>query len=259
MKTKTELFRCKRDDLTIHGTLIRPASKEKCPIVIVCHEFMSDRLSVIPYVRFWASRGFAAFCFDFCGGCIVGASEGKTTDMSALTEIKDLLSVIEYANSRPDTDGSRLYLMGCSQGGLVTALTAAKLKDTVKALILFYPALSIPDDARKGHMLKSVFDPRNVPKNFRCGPMKLGRQYVTDVINMDVWQEIAGYTGRVLLVHGLADRLVSPTYSERAFEIYRACGAQVSLKMITGAGHIFKRPDHIEEAKWILDQFSAAE
>ena len=255
MKTTIEPFKCDREGLSIHGTLIRPASEEKCPIVIVSHEFMSDRLSVMPYVRFWASQGFAAFCFDFCGGCIVGASAGKTTDMSVLTEMKDLQAVIDYAKNRPDTDESRLYLMGCSQGGMVSALTAAKSKEAVKALILFYPALSIPDDARKGQMIKAVFDPKNIPETLRCGPMKLGRRYVTDVIDMDVWREISGYTGHVLLVHGSADTLVDPSYSERAFEVYRACGANVFLKMIPGAGHMFIRPDHIQKAKEILMSF----
>ena len=252
MKTKTEHFKCEREGLSIHGTLIRPASEEKCPIIIVSHEFMSDRLSVMPYVHFWASQGFAAFCFDFCGGCIVGASAGKTTDMSVLTEMRDLQAVIDYVKNRPDTDETRLYLMGCSQGGLVSALTAAKLRDEVKALILFYPALSIPDDARKGHMIKAVFDPKNVPENLRCGPMKLGRRYVTDVIDVDVWREISGYTGRVLLVHGSADTLVDPAYSEHAFEVYRACGAEATLKMISGAGHMFMKSAHMKEAKEYL-------
>ncbi len=252
MKTKTETFKCEREGLSIHGTMIRPASVDRCPIIIVSHEFMSDRLSVLPYVRFWAAQGFAAFCFDFCGGCIVGASAGKTTDMSVLTEMKDLQTVIDYAKSRSDTDDNRLYLMGCSQGGMVSALTAAELKEAVKALILFYPALSIPDDARKGHMIKALFDPKNVPETLRCGPMKLGKRYVTDVIDMDVWREISGYTGRVLLVHGSADTLVDPSYSERAFEVYRACGADVTLKMIPGAGHVFIKPNHIKKAKEIL-------
>lgn len=63
---------------------------------------------------------------------------------------------------------------------------------------------------------------------------------------------ISGYTGRVLLVHGSADTLVDPAYSEHAFEVYRACGAEATLKMISGAGHMFMKPSHMKEAKEIL-------
>lgn len=58
--------------------------------------------------------------------------------------------------------------MGCSQGGFVSGMTAAQLKEQIRGLIMFYPALCIPDDARKGHMMFSEFDPQNIPDTFRC-------------------------------------------------------------------------------------------
>lgn len=55
-----------------------------------------------------------------------GKSDGNTTDMSVLTEVKDLEAVIEYAESKTYTNSSKILLMGCSQGGFVSAITAAK-------------------------------------------------------------------------------------------------------------------------------------
>lgn len=55
-----------------------------------------------------------------------GKSDGNTTDMSVLTEVKDLEAVIEYAESKTYTNSSKILLMGCSQGGFVSVITAAK-------------------------------------------------------------------------------------------------------------------------------------
>ena len=66
--------------------------------------------------------GYVAFTFDFCGGyAMCGKSDGKTTEMSVLTETKDLKAVIEYVRNLSYTDSEKILLMGCSQGGFVSA------------------------------------------------------------------------------------------------------------------------------------------
>lgn len=213
-------FECKRNNLTIRGTEYR-SQGDNLPIAIVCHGFMANQNSVRHYTRALAGMGYAAFCFDFSGGCVIkGKSDGKTTDMSVLTEVADLEAVIAYVSSLPYTDSASILLMGCSQGGFVSALTAAKLDPAVSRLILFYPALCIPDDARAGQMMFAKFDPANVPELIQCGPMKLGACYATDVISMDPYKEIKGYSGHVLIVHGTADSIVRLDYSQKACETY---------------------------------------
>lgn len=251
MKIKRSEFSCVREGLKIRGTEFRPDTGERLPIAIVSHEFMCNRLFTARYALMLAKLGYAAFCFDFCGGCIVGSSGGKTTDMSVLTEMKDLKAVIEYAKSLPYTNTDRLVLMGCSQGGLVSALTAAELGDDVERLILFYPALSIPDDARKGHMIKARIDPKNIPDTFNCGIMRLGRRYAEDVMELDPFSDISRYKGRVLIVHGNADKLVDISYSRRAQAVYE----NAVLKEIGGAGHGFFAPQHLREATGVVREF----
>lgn len=237
-------FECRRGSLTIRGTEYRPDG-ENLPIAIVCHGFMANQGTVRRYAKALAEMGCAAYCFDFCGGCVIGGkSDGKTTDMSVLSEVADLITVIAYVKSLPYTDASRVTLLGCSQGGFVAALTAARLKNTVSRLILFYPALCIPDDARAGRMMFARFDPANIPETFRCGPMKLGRRYAADVLDMDPFAEIAPYQGPVLIVHGDQDAIVNVSYAERANSAYiarRTTPAPVKLIILKGAGHGFSR------------------
>ena len=79
----------------------------------------------------------------------------------------------------------------------------------IERLVLFYPAFCIPDDARRGQMMFAKFDPANIPPVVSRYPMKLGDVYVKAVINMDIYEEIRGYEGPVLLVHGTKDKIVN--------------------------------------------------
>jgi pimeloyl-ACP methyl ester carboxylesterase len=229
--------------------------------MIVSHGFMCTGRTVKKEAQRFAGLGFAAVACDFIGGGVGSKSEGRSTEMSVLTEVEDLLAIIQAARELPYADENDLSLCGCSQGGFVSALAAAKLQEQIRRLILFYPALCIPDDARKGRMMFAKFDPANVPERLRCGPMMLGRRYVTDVIDMEPYAEISGYAGPVLLLHGTADKIVAPAYSARAFERYLAergvtPGADCQLVMIDGGNHglsgLFSR-------KWMDYAFFAIE
>ena len=256
-------FECKRDGLTIRGTIYRPKGDHH-PIAIVCHGFMAWQDSVKHYAAFLAEMGYAAFTFDFCGGsAMCGKSDGKTTEMSVLTETKDLEAVIEYVRNLSYTDSEKILLMGCSQGGFVSALVAAKNNFPIEKLVLFYPALCIPDDARAGKMMMAKFDPQNVPDTFRCGLMKLGRCYAMDVMQMDAFAEIKNYAGRVCIVHGTKDKIVDVSYANRAAEAYKSTmpigmqeSKRVQLHFIDGAGHMFSKKHDVIAMK-LLKEFAA--
>ena len=249
-------FECKRDGLSIRGSEYRPAG-ENLPVAIVCHGFMAWQDTVRHYAVMLAEMGYAAYCFDFNGGSVMRSkSDGKTTEMSVLTEIKDLEAVIAHVKHLPYADPDDLLLMGCSQGGFVSALTAAKLKGQVKKLVLFYPAFCIPDDARAGKMMMSKFDPQNLPETVKCGPMKLGRCYMADVMDMNPFEEIKGYEGDVLIVHGTADKIVNIKYAEQAFDIYKnePYERKAEYYTIEGGTHMFSKK-HDVPAMNCLKQF----
>ena len=239
-------FSCQREGLTIRGTEFRPAG-DQLPIAIVSHGFMGTEETVRQYALPLAELGSLVYTFDFCGGNPGnGKSDGKTTEMSVLTEVRDLQAVMAHAASRPYADANRMLLAGASQGGFVSALAAARNPGKVQQLVLIYPALCIPDDARSGHMMFANFDPANLPEEIPCGPMLLGRCYPADVLDMDPFKEIQPYQGRVLLIHGTKDGLVRPEYSQRAYEAYAAsCPAtmtvqqRVHLHLIEGGDHGF--------------------
>lgn len=245
------LFECKRGDLTIRGTEYRPEG-ENLPVAIVSHGFMANQDSVRHYTKILAQLGYSAYCYDFCGGSAMnrGKSDGATTDMSVLTEVEDLEAVIRYVQSLP-YNSKELLLVGCSQGGFVSGLTASRNPELVGKLVMFYPALCIPDDARAGKMMFAKFDPKNIPEVIDCGPMKLGRLYAADVIDMDPIAEISSYHGPVLIIHGTKDNVVPLSYSQQAQKAYE----NAELKTIEGGAHGFSKKHDVLAVEY-LKQFA---
>ncbi len=235
--TRTD-FSCISGKNTIRGYFYCPEG-DRLPIAIVCHGIMANLSTTKGYARFLAQIGYASFCFDFAGSGIDSRSDGSTTEMTVYTECEDLRAVIAYAGGLSVTDESRVTLMGCSQGGAVSALTAAETPQGVENLILFYPGFSIPDDARRGKMILAEFDPENIPETFSYGPMMLGRDYAKSVQDVDIFQAIAPYEGRVLIVHGSKDKIVKRSYVLKAEQVYK----NASLKIIENAGHGFNEEE----------------
>ena len=241
----TTEFSCQRGNLTIRGTEYRPEG-ESLPAVILSHGFMATQDLMRNYAKELARMGYCAYTFDFCGGSAgkKGKSDGATTEMSVLTEVADLEAVMEYVRNLSYITGAPA-LMGCSQGGFVSAITAAKHPADVSKLVLFFPALCIPDDARAGKMMFARFDPKNPPELINCGPMKLGRCYPADVMDMDPIAEIRSYHGPVLIVHGTKDQIVDVRYSRQAQKAY----PNAKLHIIENGGHGFnKKHDAIATA-----------
>lgn len=206
----------------LRGFIQRPVKEGRIPAVIVSHGFGSCTQDTKKYARVFVDEGYAAICFDFCMSGS-GKSSGSSLGMSVLTEKADLLNVLDYVKTLDYVDPDHITLAGCSQGGFVSALAAVERESEVERLVMYYPALCIPDDARRGHMITARFDPDHVPEQFRALFVRLSSKYVLDVIGMDPFREICGFQKPVLIVHGTKDRLVDISYSRRACEGYRDC------------------------------------
>lgn len=59
-------------------------------------------------------------------------------------------------------------------------------------------------------MTFAPFDLVHVPHHFYCGLMKLGTQYILDVMHMDLF---AGIAGDALLIHGRRDSRIGRSES----------------------------------------------
>ena len=206
----------------LRGFILRPQRAGRLSAAIVSHGFGSFTRDTKKYARVLSDEGYAAICIDFCMSGS-GKSSGSSLVMSVLTEKTDLLNVLDYVKGLDFVDPDHIALVGCSQGGLVSALAAAEREDEVERLVLYYPALCIPDDARRGQMINAKFDPGHVPQEFRALFVRLGAKYALDAQGLDPFREICGFSKPVLIVHGTGDRLVDIRYSRRAAQSYPNC------------------------------------
>ncbi len=238
---------------TLRGTLYLPKTEGRHPVIITSHELGSDshRAWWLNYSKHWASEGYVVVGFDFAGGGKESRSDGKTTDMSVLTEASDMEQILDGVRKMDFVDKSRIILAGGSQGGGVATIVAARHPQEIKALLLLYPAFYMPDNL---HALYP--DPNNSPESdTRNGMITIGRRYITDMYDYDYFDDMRKYGGPVLIVHGDKDRVAPLSYSQRAVETF----PNAKLYILKGAGHVFikeeQQKEFLEQADVFLSQF----
>ncbi len=158
----------------IYGYITAPKNykDQKLPTVIISHGFggLAERGDF--YAQSLAKAGFVVYSFDFMGGNKNSRSGNDTLNMSVFTEVDDLDVVINNLKSQSCVDQSKLFLLGQSQGGVVSTIEAAKLKGDINGLILVFPAFVLFDDARE--LFKSTFD---MPEVYNHRGSEVGRAY----------------------------------------------------------------------------------
>lgn len=224
-----EVLNFEREGKKIYGELYLPAGEGPFPAVIMAHGFGGQCAHNRPYAEVFAQNGIAAYIFDFIGGGNDIQSDGKTTEMSVLTEAADMAVVLDGIAALDKIDSQNIFLAGQSQGGFVASYVAGTQPEKVRGLVAIFPAYVLQDDARKR------MEGRELPETEEMMGLLLGRIYAEDAMSFDIYDVIENYPGPVLLIHGTADQLVPIDYSRRAVEAF----SSAELVEIEGAGHGF--------------------
>ena len=124
-----------RDGLGLVGTYLKARTLKRSGVMVFCHEYLSDRWSVLPYADHLRDLGFDLFSFDFRNH---GRSESDPAynPLQWVTdhEVADLDAALTYLRSRPDADRAGVGLFGISRGG-GTALCVAERDPRVWGVI----------------------------------------------------------------------------------------------------------------------------
>jgi len=236
------VHRVQSGENSLHGVFYLPDEFDQAqqyPVLIFSHGYNSNSYADTDYLPYLTRQGIICYKFDFAGGSIRSRSGGDFLQMSLLTEKADLLAVIDDVTSQPFIDPERVVLIGMSQGGLVTSLTAPEVSDRIIGEVLVYPAFNILDDIRARYA-----SPEELPDEILLLSQYVGRRYFTDVWDMDLTAEAAQYTGPVLLIHGTADRIVDHQHSLDAAAQFQ----NARLILLDGAPHGFGKKEAAELA-----------
>ncbi len=233
MSYTTREITVQNGDMRIYGIAYIPAGEEKHPLVIFSHELGNSHTSGTRYAEKLAEAGYAAYTFDFCGGTVGGnQSDGNNVGMSVMTEVSDLEAVIKDTENWEFADTSEIYLLGGSQGAVVTAVTGCRNEEKIQGMMLMYPPLILPDDMHERFASKE-----KIPEEFDMfgGWIHVGRNYAADIWDLNVYDELSKFQKDVLLLHGDADHTVDISVSEKAAELIPHC----EFYTVKGGGHEF--------------------
>lgn len=234
----------------IYGQLFVPCGlqhggdiQRKLPIVICSHFFGGSHRDSAVWARCMAEAGFISYAFDYCGATFATQSKGiSPREMSIRTEEVDLSCVVDMARALPQVDETHIYLLGQSQGGLISSMVADSRPDDVAGLFLLYPGFCI-----HAQLQGRFGDVKNVPETFFMW-QPLGRVYAVDAMEYDPYEHMS-YAKPVYIWHGSMDSIVPITYSERAVATY----PNATLEVVNGAEHDFDGSDRLRIAREIKD------
>lgn len=232
-----------RENLRICGRLYLPegTGQEAYPLAVFSHGLGSNYRELEHYGPILAAKGIACFLFDFCGGGPESISSGSFKNMSVKTEIADLHTVLTEMKKLPCVCRDKIFLMGESQGGYVSACVAAERPEDVAGLILWYPAFVIEENAKKRAVLPA-------PERYDFFGLSLGERYIQDALEIRIYQKIADYRKPVLIIHGDRDNMVPLSSSRKAVQVYESA----ELKIISGGGHGFEGGQRFQAAGYSI-------
>lgn len=124
----------------VPGILVRPAGSGRHPVVIVLHGTGGNKEGQLPVLRQLADKGFLAVAID---GRYHGERAGQKSGSAAYQDAMlrtyetgkehpflydtawDVMRLIDYLETLPEADASRIGMIGFSKGGMETYLAAA--------------------------------------------------------------------------------------------------------------------------------------
>ena len=147
--TSTEMALTSANGFALKGTLTLPEAKGKVPVVILAHQFRSDRSGWNPLVERLAARGIGTLALDLRGHGASTMRSGVEVPVSAdfITSAKevgfdfipgDLAQAATWLRLQTKVDGRRIGLAGSSVGALSVLLAAPSIKPV--AVLCLSPA-----------------------------------------------------------------------------------------------------------------------
>ena len=242
---------------TLRGMLHLPAGRPPHPAVMLCHGFTGHRIEVhflfVRIARELQARGLAALRFDFAGS---GESDGEFADMTMSGEVNDAEAALEFLRAQPAVDEDRIGVAGLSLGGGVAAMLARRRADDLRAVALLS---AVAEPARILSFIRTgKFEAQLAERDYiDWDGLMVRRRFLQDLEGCRPGEDIAGYGGPVLIVHGSEDAVVPPSEAYTFRKAHAESPGLTRLEIVRGAGHTYNSLEHTAEVCRLLTAFFA--
>lgn len=230
--------------------------REQCPLIVVCHGFVGNRIGVdrlfVNAARAFAAAGYMTLRFDYAG---CGESTGDYGAGGLDSMIEQTRVVLDYALDIDYVDHNRVVLLGHSLGGAVALLTAAQDR-RVKTLVL-WSAVAHPFNDIVRIVGQQVHDDAVRYGSADYLGYRLRPAFFESLSAHQPFAQIRKFSGDVLLVHGTSDRVIPADYCSLYQKLFwmRPFG-QCDMELIFQADHTYssgesKRELYDKTVRWL--------
>lgn len=243
---------------TLAGTLTRPKGPAKMPAVVTISgsgpQERDSRISMVPnYALFrdiadsLGRRGIAVLRWDDRG---VGASGGRESAQRGTSAdvADDVRTIVAYLRSRSDIDGTRIALVGHSEGGMVAPMVAVA-DPSVRAIALMagpaYTGKRVSLQQNRELLAASSLTPHQRDSVLATIPAQLDSAGRTNPwlgfwFAHDPLPVARSVRQPVLILQGETDTQVSPEQADTLAIAVRASGnRRVTVRHFPATNHLF--------------------
>ncbi|MFQ6371466.1 S9 family peptidase [Shewanella sp. YIC-542] len=183
-------------------------------------------------IQFWTSRGFAVFNLNYRGSSGYGRAYRQCLyGQWGIAEVDDALGAARYLVQSGWVDPERLLIRGSSAGGF-SVLSALAFHDMFKAGTSYYGISDVTSLMQQTHKFESRYLEQLI------GPYPdAAAQYG----ERSPLYHLQGLNEPLLLLQGLADKVVAPAQSEKIYQALKRKGVPTALLSFAGEGHGFQQ------------------
>lgn len=214
----------------IVGKIFRPstgAAASKYPCIIICNDLAETATDKHELGKALASKGFAAYCFDFRGGSRNALSDGKTVNLTLGSEIDDLKTVVAGLKKERNIDSERIYVIAYGVGAIAAAQYLSPSKCPVSAALFVSPSLNVAD------LMKAYYDGK-FPEQAEIGTMTLSGKFLKELSKINPAKLMRNVSKPSMVLQGRNSDKVPSAYAASACEN----AENVELKLLAEGNEI---------------------
>lgn len=226
-------------DHQIPATVTLPvgAEGEKFPAVIMLHGNGSTRHEAGNAYDYaapeMAKAGIATIRFDYIGN---GDSTSDYIDFTYDKGVEDAMKCYEYLKTLDSIDMEHVGIMGWSQGGRLTLLTAAR-NDVFSSVLTWAGAYDQKGNEEEQYEIAKKDGYYEVTYDWR-EPLKQSPAYYECAMNIDYAAEVANIKAPILAINGKEDTTVPPETAQKIVDA-AVNSSDAEVLLLDGADHTF--------------------